>query len=166
MKKLLATIGLLTTLAAQAALTNSTFTVSVTGGTGNQWMFNGVPPAPEHPTLVSTNGHVGSNTVYYGGHSFTINVPGRQVVVDGIFGPTLTWNGNIVAVSHYYGLCVDTTDGTLYLACQYNDGDPTYYLFTLNPWTGQVVYIDTIGIGNEAVTGMICAQYGGILEGF
>jgi len=153
MKKLLALFFAAATITCSAS-TRYLFTISHTDNT--QWQFTSVPPRPENPTMPAITGTVGTNVAVWAGHAYTISPPTRSLLVDGVPVGVIHWNGNIVAVSAHYGWVIANGQG--YLATQYNDGDPTIYLFQLNIVTAQATFIDIIGPfggGGYSVSGMI-----------
>lgn len=124
-----------------SASTRLLFTLSHTDGNTYQFTWNNV----QDPTFIGCCQHVGTNAPAWDGHVYSIrvNVVYPELLRDGqVIGPIM-WGNNNVDVTTHYGFCIANGQG--YLACQYNDGDPTIFFFQLNLITAEATFMGFVG---------------------
>lgn len=140
-----------------AASTRLLFTLSHTDG--NVWQFTNADTQGAVP--IGCCYQVGTNSPSYGGHTYSIDTASNTLKVDNNPIPVgiLTWNGNTIDVGTHYGFCISHGQG--YLASQYNDGDPTIYLFQLNLVTAEATFMGFVGPASPtfSVGGMVAEPY-------
>lgn len=144
MKTKLTLLALFTALIACTASAGSYFRFYFTDSDGSEWYAVKTAASLESPSWVTNSTPIGTNAPTFGGHQYSIDSASNDLLMDGQVVGVIKWSHNTVDVTHHYGFAIDHA-GVGWIMCQYNDGDPTYFLFSLDLATAEATYYDYIG---------------------